>query len=113
LFRIEDPLDAVEGALTDAGKALDYISIGNAIGTFNSNGTGSFACGDGWLIAEVELVQEQAEDDDGGVSLCYALFQVTEGWAGALWDGDVDELKRIAGLEGVALKRSCTLWYGE
>jgi hypothetical protein len=104
----------------DPAKALDCIGIGNALGTWNARGDGTFACGKGWLLASVDLVQEQADDDYGDeeasgdyVSVAYALVKLADGWVGALWDGPVKTLATIVGLEGVKLGTSCSVWYGE
>ncbi len=118
IFEVEDPKGYARAVLTDPGKTLACIGIGNALATWNARGTGTFACGDGYLIADVNFVQEQADDGDGEgpgdyVSVAYALIRTEGGWAGVLWDGSIDKLKVIAGLDGVAVQQACSVWYGE
>jgi hypothetical protein len=120
IFRVRDPMTFSASVVKDPTKALDCIGIGNALGTWNARGDGTFACGKGWLLASVDLVQEQADDDYGDeaaggdyVSVAYALVKLADGWVGALWDGHVKTLAQIVGLEGVKLGTSCSVWYGE
>lgn len=120
IYRVRDPMTFSASVVKDPAKALDCIGIGNALGTWNARGDGTFACGKGWLLASIDLVQEQADDDYGDeaaggdyVSVAYALVKLADGWVGALWDGPVKTLAEIVGLEGVKLGTPCSVWYGE
>jgi len=119
IYRVRDPMSYSAAVLKEPKKTLGCIGVRNALATWNARGTGTFACGKGWLIASVNLVQEQAsddgEDDAPGnyVSVAYGLVRVTDGWVGALWDGPVETLARVLGLDGVSLGTACSVWYGE
>ncbi len=130
LYQQRDPLGHSEEVLTNPNKLLDYANFGGAIATWNANGTGKWAHSPGeWIIVDVELVQEQADDDDddyfddeegggGGnyVSVIFALWKVSEGWAAAVWRPvERDTLVELIGLDEWPTEgwEDCRVWYGE
>ena len=85
-------------------------------------------CPDGadWIVVDVELVQEQAEESDCGgcegasgdyVSVVFAMWRVQEGFAAAVWNpGDHGTLALIMGFDPWAVSEGwqpCSVWYGE
>src|SRR5690606_6455678 len=65
LYQQRDPLGHSEKVLSDPKALVDYANFGGAIATWNANGHGRWAHSPGeWIVVEVELVQEQADDDD-------------------------------------------------
>ena len=106
--------------LTSARALVEYAHFGNAIGTWNANGEAAWVCGEGWILATVDLTQEQADDGYEGpgdfVSMLVALWQLSDGWAAAVLDaGERDLAVKLLGLdawpEGGWQNES--VWYGE
>ncbi|HLT35919.1 MAG TPA: hypothetical protein VK034_06530 [Enhygromyxa sp.] len=126
LYQQRDPLGHSEKVLSDPKALVDYANFGGAIATWNANGHGRWAHSPGeWIVVEVELVQEQADDDDLGdfdggggdyVDVIFAVWKVSEGWAAAVWPpGERDLLAELIGLDGWPEQgwEGCEVWYGE
>ena len=110
--------------LTADPKALvDYANFGGAVGTWNANGEGRWSASEGqWIVVDVELVQEQAEDsglDDGPgsyVDVIFALWRIQGGWACGVWSPrDSEALAIIMGLDRWPREGwlATKVWYGE
>lgn len=105
--------------LTSAKDLLDYAHFGYAIGTWNAKGHADFVCGEGYILADVELTQEQAGDDGGygdSVSLLMAVWQLSDGWAGLVQrSGERELAARLIGLDGWPQEgwQRERVWYGE
>ncbi len=121
LVKVRDPRDHDEDVLKGARALVSYANFGNAIGTWNSGGTGSYVCGEDWILAQVELTQEQADDDyEGGagdyVSLILAVWRLSDGWAAAILRDDERALAAsLLGLEAWPQEGWETekVWFGE
>jgi hypothetical protein len=127
LYQQNNPLNYSKAVLDDPKTLVSYSNFGGAIATWNANGRGTWQHSPGaWILADIELVQEQAGDDDffdeegggGGnyVSLIFALWKIAEGWAAAVWEpGDRDTLARLIGLPEWPSEgwQACEVWYGE
>ena len=123
LYRQRDPLLHSKDVFTDPKMLLDYANFGNAIGTWNANGEARWQCSpDEWIIADVDLVQEQADDewgDEGGgdyVSVVFALWKVEDGYAAAVCRPN--ERPLLASVMGIGEWPSegwqdAKVWYGE
>jgi hypothetical protein len=96
------------------------------IGTWNAKGNATWACAPGdWIIAEVSLVQEQADDSDDGddgeggggdrVAMLLAVWRIEEGAAAAVLHREDRELLRtLIGLSAwPKLDQRSEVWYGE
>jgi hypothetical protein len=125
LLQVDDPHRYDRDVLTKASALVSYANFGNAIGTWNAGGDARWVCGSGWILAEVELVQEQAGDDwgddEGGgggdyVDMLLAVWQLSDGWAAAVLETDkrglAVSLMNLADWpsEGWQTER---VWYGE
>ena len=110
--------------LTRDPKALvEYSNFGGAIGTWNANGEGRWTASPGqWIVVDVELVQEQAEqggfEDAPGsyVDVVFALWRIQGGWASAVWSpADSEALAIIMGLDRWPREgwSATKVWYGE
>lgn len=112
--------------LTSDPKALvDYANFGGAIGTWNAHGEGRWVASPGeWILVDVELVQEQAEEDPdyfeeapgSWVNVLFALWRVAEGWVCAVWrPADAAVLATIMGLDALPADGwvATRVWYGE
>lgn len=125
LYRMKNPLGYSDEILADPKVFVDYANFGGAVGTWNANGSGRWCASPGeWILVDVELVQEQAEQDpdyfegDPGayVYVVFALWRTSDGWAAAVWPpSDVDALAAIIGLDGWPAEgwQPATVWYGE
>lgn len=126
LYRMRDPLVHSGEVLNDPQRLVAYSNHGTAVGTWNANGTGQWAHEPGaWIVADVELVQEQVDEDDfydeegsGGdyVNVIFALWKVEDGWAAAVWrSGERDTLAKVMGFDAwpTAGWEPCKVWYGE
>lgn len=126
LISLQRITDAEAIRLTRDPKALvDYANFGGAVGTWNANGEGRWASSPGeWIVVDVELVQEQAEQDPdyyedapgSWVYIIFALWKVAEGWACAIWSPqETDHLAMIMGLEAWPAEgwQATRVWYGE
>lgn len=115
--------DPGEDLLKDPKELVDYCNFGGAVGTWNANGTAQWVASDGpnpWIIADVSLVQEQAEEDDydapgGYVDVIFAMWRVEEGYAVAVWDsGEKVLLTEVMGLDAWPKGfQEAKVWYGE
>lgn len=121
LYLMKNP-DGYSGAVTtDARTLVEYANFGSAVGTWNAKGTARWACApDEWIVADVSLVQEQADEDGEDapgnyVDLLLAMWRVEEGWAAAiLKSGDAAWMQELIGLaEWPSLGRHSEVWYGE
>lgn len=120
LARVRDPHQHDEKVLTSASALVGYANFGNAIGTWNANGTAAWVGGEGWILASVDLTQEQADDGYEGVgdyvSLLLAVWRVRDGWAAAvLRSGEQELAAKLLGLEGWPADgwQTESVWYGE
>ncbi len=118
LYQQKDPGADV---FTDPKSLVSYANFGGAVATWNANGSGRWAhADDQWILVEVELIQEQADDDYGAdgdyVSVVFALWRVREGYAAAVWSpDDTDLLAQMIGLDEWPRDgwQDCDVWYGE
>lgn len=120
LLQMRDPHDHDDKVFQSAAALVSYANFGSAIGTWNARGTGSWTGGEGWILASVDLTQEQADDDYEGsgdyVSLILALWKLSNGWAAAVLRSDEQALAaRLVGLDGwpEAGWQEEPVWYGE
>lgn len=120
LARVRDPHEHDEKVLQSARALVSYANFGNAIGTWNSNGTAAWVGGEGWILADVELTQEQADDGYEGsgdyVSLLLAVWRLSDGWAAAvLQSGERELAAKLLGLDGWPSEgwQTESVWYGE
>jgi len=126
LYRMGNPPGHSAKIFTDPRVFVDYANFGGAVATWNANGEGRW-CADpdgNWIIVDVELVQEQAEQDpdyfDGDpgayVYIVFALWRLADGYAAAVWTpDDTDTLARLIGLPTWPTEgwQQTTVWYGE
>ena len=122
VYRIKDPSSYSKKVWEDPRSLMGFAGF-QAIGTWNANGSGKWAHGDGWAVLDVHLVQEQAEDDDmlfdspgGSVSLIFAIWRVEEGFACAVWNSHLHEaFTKVLGFNpwNEASWEHCTVWHGE
>ncbi len=123
LFRMRNPDGYSSGLWTDAKKLVDYCHF-QAVGTWNANGLATWQCGEGWIVAQVELTQEQADDDYGDdegsggdyVSVTFGLRRVSDGFAAVVWPlFQKDTFAQVFGVEGWTQEgwKQDTVWYGE
>jgi len=120
LYQQRDPGETV---LTDPKQLVEYANFGGAVATWNCKGEGRWAHSPGeWIIVDVELIQEQAEDDGFDenpgdvVDVIFALWKVSEGWAAAVWPASApDLLAELIGFNGWPDSgwTGCEVWYGE
>jgi hypothetical protein len=116
-----DPLNHCSGVLSDPASLLDYLNCGNAVGIWNARGRATWQHeNDQWIIADVDLGGGQGEDDgfddEGAVSVVFALWKVEEGYAAAIWRPDERAvLARVMGLETWPESgwQNAEVWYGE
>lgn len=120
LVRPKSGFEVGSETLTSARALVEYAHFGNAIGTWNANGEAAFVRGEGWILATVDLTQEQADDGYEGpgdfVGLLVALWQVSDGWAAAVLDQGARELAvRLLGLDAWPASgwQTESVWYGE
>ena len=120
LASMRDPQEHDERVLQSAAALVSYANFGAAIGTWNASGSADWTGGDGWIIASVDLSQEQAEDGYEGpgdyVSLLLGLWRLSDGWAAAvLRSGERELMARLVGLEGWPEQgwKTEAVWYGE
>ena len=126
LYQMKSPLAYSDKVLTDAKTLVEYANFGSAIGTWNAKGTATWACAPGdWIIAEVSLVQEQADDSDDGddgeggggdrVAMLLAVWRIEEGAAASVLHREDRELLRtLIGLSAwPKLDQRSEVWYGE
>ena len=121
LYQMKSPLSYSDQVLTDAKTLVEYANFGSAIGTWNAKGTAAWTCAPGdWIIAEVSLVQEQADEDseDGPgdrVDVLLAVWRIEEGAAAAVLHREDRELLRtLIGLSAwPKLDQRSEVWYGE
>ena len=85
LVKVRDPRQHDEAVFSSAAALVGYANFGAAIGTWNARGAAEFVGGEGWILASVELRQEQADDGYEGpgdeVSLLLAVWTLSDGWA--------------------------------
>lgn len=122
LYKQKRPLKWSANVLKDPKKLVDYANF-EAVGTHNAKGKGRWlAADDQWIIVEVELRQEQfdpdADEDFGGgqVSVVFALWRVTEGFAAAIWRRwDTITLAKVMGFDAWPTVgwADVDVWYGE
>ena len=122
LYLVENPLSYSKKVMEDPKSLMGFANF-QAIGTWNANGTGKWAHGEGWIALDVELTQEQAEDDDmlfdspgGNVAVIIALWKVDEGYACAVWGGyQHQSLTKIMGFNpwNDATWEHCRVSHGE
>jgi hypothetical protein len=112
IYRMEDPARFSEKVFRDPEKLVDYCNF-SAVGTWNAHGKARWAAGDGWIVADVDLTQEQ--DEAGNfISVIFALRVLDDGWAAAVWpSGDRQALMQVLGLKWPARMKSAKVWYGE
>lgn len=124
LYLQKDPFGYSERVLEDPKTLVEYSNFGGAVATWNANGSGQWCGSPGeWLMVAVELVQEQAEDDDFGydapgnyVDVIFAIWKVEEGYACAVWRPDErDLLASVMGLDSWPAEgwQAVDVWYGE
>lgn len=87
LLKVRDPRDYSENIFESAASLVTYANFKNVIGTWNAGGTGQWVGGEGWIIASIDLTQEQAGDEEADgdyVSMILALWTLSDGWAAAV-----------------------------
>jgi len=109
LLQIANPKDHGPDVLKKASALLQYANFGNAIGTWNAGGEARFASGKDWILANVSLTQEQAQD------MLLAVWRLSDGWAAAVLDSHAEDLlTRLIGLDAWPSKwKTERVWYGE
>lgn len=120
LAKVRDPRDHDETLFQSAAALLRYANFGAAIGTWNAGGTAQWVGGEDWILASVDLTQEQADDGYEGsgdyVSVILAVWRLEDGWAAAiLRDTERALAAALLGLpgwpeQGWSAER---VWYGE
>src|SRR5262245_60699150 len=99
IHRMKDPATHSAEVFRDPKKLVDYCNFGSAVGTWNAHGKAQWAAGDGWILADVELTQEQAEEGDS-FDVIFALRALDDGWVAAVWpSGDGENLVKLLGLK--------------
>lgn len=120
LYQQKDPFGYSEKVLTDPKSLVSYCNF-PAVGTWNANGSGRWLSDPaGWILVDVELTQEQADEDyegpGGYLLVIFALWRVEEGYAAGVWrDGDGALLAQVMGLDAWPDTgwQPCKVWYGE
>jgi hypothetical protein len=121
LYLQDDPLSHSDDVLKDPKQLVEYCNF-KAVGTWNARGKARWLASDApWILADVELTQEQAGDRDEEASgdyigVVFALWKVEEGYAAAVWDpGERDLLAKVMGLDAWpdAGWQDAEVWYGE
>lgn len=121
LARMPDPGAYDEDVMLTAKALVEYANFGNAIGTWNARGEASRARGEGWILAAVNLTQEQADEDGEDapgnyVSLILAVWRLSDGWAAAvLRDTEHELAARLIGLDAWPAEGWVNeeVWFGE
>lgn len=120
LAQVPDPLTYSEQVFTSAKSLVSYASFGNAIGTWNARGTAAVQRGEGWILADVDLTQEQADEGYDGpgdyVSYIVLLCTLSDGWAVAILRPEQRDLAaQLLGLEAWPSEgwQPEAVWYGE
>lgn len=112
-------LDAApeSATLADPAKLVRSAFVSSATGAWNASAVGRWANGPDWIVADLELVPEQADDAvDERVRAILALFAIEEGWAAAVWPSmGHEQLATILGFDPwkSASWRDCEVWVGE
>ncbi|MBL8683548.1 MAG: hypothetical protein JNK05_30540 [Myxococcales bacterium] len=122
LYKQKNPLSYSAEVMKNPKKLVSYACF-EAVGTHNAKGKGRWlAADDQWIIVEADLTQEQfdpdADEDFGGgqVSVVFALWRVTEGFAAAVWRRwDTATLATIMGFDAWPTDgwADVDVWYGE
>jgi hypothetical protein len=113
IHRMKDPASHSSELFRDPKTLVDYCNFGNAVGTWNAHGKARWAAGKGWIVADVELTQEQDEVGDF-LSVIFALRVLDDGWVAAVWpSGGREALTQVLGLKWPAKMKPAKVWYGE
>lgn len=125
LYKMKNPHGYSAKVFSDPKSLVSYSNFGGAVATWNANGSGHWLASPGeWIIVDVELVQEQAEQDPdyfedapgSWVYVIFALWKCEDGYAAAVWSpNDTDTLAKVMGLDAWPSEgwQPTTVWYGE
>jgi len=113
IYLFEGGPEYIRGDLADR---LEMWTFGAAVGTWNARGWGRWAHEPGWLIADLEFVQED-DGEEPPLAILFAEWVVERGILVAVWRApERTSLAKVMGLSEWPTHgwQTCSdVWYGE